>query len=137
MPCGGIFPIKAEDWFQCFHCNQVGGDHFVEEWDAVLHGQCVLPFLQTEEGRLVLDHGHQIELKTMDGAYVLTNETDFSLDPNTTLQELRERITELSLANPTALAEEVIERFEALDQWLRNGGFLPDAWNKNQAQKKT
>lgn len=53
------------------------------------------------------------------------------MDPNATLEELRRLIEGTKSAERDTLAEEIADRFEALDQWLSNGGFLPDAWNKN------
>jgi hypothetical protein len=71
MPCGGIYPLaqhwaaayyghSAADW--CFHCGKTDPPctHFVEEWDAYLHGECIDAFLQTDEGRIVLEHGHEV-----------------------------------------------------------------------------
>lgn len=71
MPCGGIWPIGPEGLFvedaaeqrplYCLHCGKKGADHFCEEWDGGLHGACIEPYLQTEEGLCVLNHGHQVE----------------------------------------------------------------------------
>lgn len=36
---------------------------------------------------------------------------------------------------PTNLAADFGEYFEALDQWLRKGGFLPDAWRSGQTSQ--
>lgn len=73
MPCGGIWPIKPleeavskDSW--CYHCvewlSKSGKtpDHEVEEWDAVLHGDCVEAFLKTDEGKLVIEHNHLIQV---------------------------------------------------------------------------
>jgi hypothetical protein len=40
------------------------------------------------------------------------------MDPNTTLEELRELIA-------NGFYDLDVDRFEALDQWLSRGGFLP------------
>lgn len=73
MPCGGIYPLTRH-WSRrylnpndrshaCFQCGsaQPPVTHFVEEWDAYLHGGCIDDFLNTPEGRIVLDHGHEVE----------------------------------------------------------------------------
>jgi hypothetical protein len=60
MPCGGIYPDPNESGHKCFHCHKEGADHFCEEWDGFLHGECVPAFLMTEEGRIVIAHGHDI-----------------------------------------------------------------------------
>lgn len=50
------------------------------------------------------------------------------MDPDATLTELRE------LYNEEVWTPDVIERFvtefDALDNWLMNGGFLPRAWRR-------
>ena len=60
MPCGGIFPIKKSG--KCWVCDKSGAKHFCEEWDAFIHARCVPKFLQTEEGQIVIDHGHLVSL---------------------------------------------------------------------------
>lgn len=69
MPCGGIYPVGTPGGIpfgesgrerQCFYCHKSGADYFCEEWDCSLHRACILPFLATEEGGVVLAHGHQI-----------------------------------------------------------------------------
>ena len=67
MPCGGIFQtfMGMEPSGPCFTC---GGDIsggskwglFVEEWDACIHRDCLGDFLVSEEGKVVLEHGHAI-----------------------------------------------------------------------------
>jgi len=70
MPCGGIFPVKGS-WVEyysihdlphrCIYCDEIGGvTHFCEEWDGFLHAQCIDQFLMTEEGKIVVEHGHEI-----------------------------------------------------------------------------
>lgn len=51
------------------------------------------------------------------------------MDPNATLAELR-RIAQRNLENEGDLGR-MAELFEALDNWILNGGFLPNNWNKN------
>jgi len=71
MPCGGIYPVKRvpgdcpdPSADRCFYCSKAEPqvDHFVEEWDAYIHGPCVKPFLKTEEGKTVLNHGHSVRV---------------------------------------------------------------------------
>jgi hypothetical protein len=59
MPCGGIYPVGPAD-VPCFLCNESGADHALIEWDAALHGKCVQPFLNTDEGQIVLNHKHWV-----------------------------------------------------------------------------
>lgn len=55
------------------------------------------------------------------------------MDPNTTLDELRELVEAANrndeLLDWQLVAEELADRFAALDQWLSRGGFLPTDWN--------
>ncbi len=60
MPCGGIYPSVNDAGHKCFQCHEEGADHFCEEWDCFLHGKCVPAFLMTEEGKIVLAHGHEV-----------------------------------------------------------------------------
>ena len=67
MPCGGIFPREGtfagpvEDTDDCFHCGKTGNaTHYCEEWDCYLHKDCIGEFLLTEEGQIVIKHGHSI-----------------------------------------------------------------------------
>jgi len=73
MPCGGIWPATSEikKYFNehpehdCFLCGKNVEEKdlmWCEEWDAYLHRACVVPFLETEEGQIVLKHGHQVIL---------------------------------------------------------------------------
>lgn len=53
------------------------------------------------------------------------------MDPNTALQTLREQAKDLTRDSDYADAadvQEVVEQFEALDEWLSKGGFAPAAW---------
>lgn len=56
------------------------------------------------------------------------------MDPNAALEQLREAIADA--ANPDQYTdrevaiEQIAEFFEALDNWLTNGGFLPGAWGQ-------
>ena len=70
------------------------------------------------------------------------------MDPNATLQRLRELCSEaidLTDVDPDelehspdrdealeCLAGEIAELFQALDGWLSNGGFKPSAWQRQE-----
>jgi hypothetical protein len=63
------------------------------------------------------------------------------MDPNAALQLCR-RVTRLVLNEPdhndtTQLAMELAEGFDALDQWISKGGFLPEGWEKKADIKNT
>ena len=73
MPCGGIYPLTRH-WsaayldptqrsLACFYCDKSEPPvtHFVEEWDAYIHRDCIDEFLKTPEGEIVLAHGHEVE----------------------------------------------------------------------------
>lgn len=75
MPCGGIWPLKPDHDYakmhgnsafdECFYCNkdiQPEDLMWCEEWDCYLHRDCVVPFLKTDEGLIVLKHGHIVVL---------------------------------------------------------------------------
>ena len=48
------------------------------------------------------------------------------MDPNAALTEIRSILARNDLELPDY--ERLAELTEALDKWLSNGGFLPDAW---------
>lgn len=54
------------------------------------------------------------------------------MDPNVTLAEIHELIDDLNNAPNNEEAGGIggllADRFDALDQWLTGGGFLPAAW---------
>jgi hypothetical protein len=54
------------------------------------------------------------------------------MDPNVALREIRvaiEKIRQMPLdALRDGVVDDLIEHVEALDDWLSNGGFLPDGW---------
>lgn len=65
MPCGGIYPYQdGPDHGRCFHCNSDDPEPmlFCEEWDAFLHAGCVMEFLSTPDGQIVLAHKHDIHI---------------------------------------------------------------------------
>lgn len=65
MPCGGIWtPEPGSHWLDhtCWVCGERGCELFCDEWDTTLHVRCLGAFLQTEEGKCVLLHGHGISI---------------------------------------------------------------------------
>lgn len=76
MPCGGIYPLavhfagpmldRSNPSHACLYCGRhddAAGEpvsHFCDEWDCYLHASCIDGFLLTEEGRIVLAHGHEV-----------------------------------------------------------------------------
>jgi len=75
MPCGGIYPVVSGSDFDNMHGSSANDDCFLcgkeiekkdlmfcDEWDCYLHRDCVVEFLKTEEGQIVLRHGHQVVL---------------------------------------------------------------------------
>lgn len=69
MPCGGLYPVRAStdpvDW--CLGCGKYSNvehplDHFVEEWDGYVSGKCAKQYLETDEGKIVLSHGHFVQI---------------------------------------------------------------------------
>jgi hypothetical protein len=80
MPCGGIYPVNraGPKWPpgcylpgaqpNCFVCRKPWNPaleriYFCDEWDCWMHKECVHEFLQTEEGRCVLRHRHEIVIE--------------------------------------------------------------------------
>ena len=54
------------------------------------------------------------------------------MDPNATLENLRDLACKVFLVAPCDLprvADELAAGFEALDTWLKGGGFQPDDWD--------
>lgn len=55
------------------------------------------------------------------------------MDPNATLKNLRAALDKISLAVPLSEfgddIEDALTAFDALDEWLKSGGFLPEDWN--------
>ena len=57
------------------------------------------------------------------------------MDPNEALKKARAALTACRKANDEGRydderdeAESALSHFEALDEWLTKGGFMPDAW---------
>lgn len=68
MPCGGIYPMGRDgvavthEKHNCWECNKPKPDCALIEWDAYIHSACVPAFLETEEGKVVLNHGHEVSI---------------------------------------------------------------------------
>ncbi len=56
---------QFEPMKDCWHCGEAipEADHFCDEWDCYLHGKCVKPFLETDEGKIVLSHKHLVHIE--------------------------------------------------------------------------
>lgn len=54
------------------------------------------------------------------------------MDPNKTLQMIRERVYAILNSNGVASDDAyfLAEDFDSLDEWLAKGGFLPDRWQR-------
>lgn len=52
------------------------------------------------------------------------------MDPTTALEELRQLIVATADGEIDFTPGDIEERFMALDEWLSNGGFLPEQWSK-------
>lgn len=52
------------------------------------------------------------------------------MDPNATLAQLREGINALDKRVDRYVLDRAVEMFQALDEWLSKGGFLPDDWHE-------
>jgi hypothetical protein len=67
MPCGGIWtPEPGSFWIAdhpCWVCQEKGCELFCDEWDTPLHVRCLGKFLDTDEGRCMLLHGHGIHVE--------------------------------------------------------------------------
>jgi hypothetical protein len=104
------------------------------EWDSVIHKGCIEAFLKTEEGQIVIDHNHHIQV----GDIVLQAEGESTIvDPDQCLKELRDAVAEMKHEISEGFsgdlgdaADKTIAKFEALDGWLSRGGFLPEDWKK-------
>lgn len=61
------------------------------------------------------------------------------MDPDQCLRELREAVASMKVEMSKGFAGDIgddadvaIAKFEALDQWLSRGGFLPADWRKHE-----
>jgi hypothetical protein len=83
MPCGGIYPIKGsalEPYLNskhpCWVCDKGNCDLVLEEWDAVIHSECVEGFINDKnnpEAQVILEHGHVVII-LRDGKEVVLHE---------------------------------------------------------------
>lgn len=52
------------------------------------------------------------------------------MDPNVTLQRIRKILADYARESEEhELANELVDRIDALDNWLTCGGYLPSDWN--------
>ena len=59
MPCGGVYPMEFDE-SRCWACSKGDCELYVMEWDCALHKKCLGKFLMSDEGQLVIRHGHDI-----------------------------------------------------------------------------
>lgn len=57
------------------------------------------------------------------------------MDPNKSLTELRQMVDAVSADQLVGITQRLAEQFEALDEWLTDGGFLPEGWAQNRGIK--
>jgi hypothetical protein len=59
------------------------------------------------------------------------------MDPNVALEEIREQVAEFeglsddNFVDALRAADQIVEHFKALDEWLSKDGFLPSAWQSD------
>jgi hypothetical protein len=71
MPCGGIIKVEGtwpdEPIVFCRHCQKVivkmEDARFVIEWDDFIHEHCTEDYLKTDEGKIIIQHGHMEKQK--------------------------------------------------------------------------
>lgn len=51
------------------------------------------------------------------------------MDPNEALRVLRAMVEAVMTGDGCASVDELAEQFDALDEWIARGGFLPAAWS--------
>lgn len=66
-----------------------------------------------------------MEHASTEGAQRAENPCMHGFDPNEALRELRHLI---EINGEEDYSEEIAEKFQALDEWLSKGGFLPEDW---------
>lgn len=59
----------------------------------------------------------------------LPSEGDNEMDPNAALAQIRDEVHEI-LTDRNPDPERLAELVNGLDEWLTNGGFLPDGWQR-------
>jgi len=62
------------------------------------------------------------------------------MDVNETLRTMRKLVSDTNLTpsyeDAARIGTELADAFEALDEWLSKGGFLPSDWNANRLPLK-
>jgi hypothetical protein len=51
------------------------------------------------------------------------------MDPDTTLEALRRLMEDIHEGDEDIL-DSIVEHFQALDEWLSDGGLLPEDWDR-------
>jgi hypothetical protein len=46
----------------CCVCQKGDAQHFCMENEEYIHARCALEYLQTEEGKIIIEHGHTVRL---------------------------------------------------------------------------
>lgn len=108
MPCGGIYPADGRGFIQlpetgihCYVCGKPNARHFCDEWDCGIHARCVPDFLKSNEGKVVINHAHEVYL-------------DFSLE------ELMQTTSLIDSTEAFTLSwGEMVEAYECIDSLLR------------------
>ena len=74
---GGIHPIKGKSVAYrhgpspslmpatqrvCCVCGEDDAQHFCDENKEYIHARCALKYLQTEQGKIIIEHGHTVRL---------------------------------------------------------------------------
>jgi hypothetical protein len=66
---GGIHPIKGKSTSLvpaaqriCCVCEEGDARHFCYENKKYIHARCALQYLRTEQGKVIVDHGHTVRL---------------------------------------------------------------------------
>ncbi|HEY5174381.1 MAG TPA: hypothetical protein VII95_02320 [Terriglobales bacterium] len=64
---GGIHPIKGTSASYrpgriCCVCGEDDAQHFCDENKEYIHARCALKYLQTEQGKIIIEHGHTVRL---------------------------------------------------------------------------
>lgn len=74
MPCGGIYPMDNHSSSPCLMCGGRHTDLWCEEYEGHLHSDCVPGFLETLWGKAIVDHGHKVVVRTVDGTATVHEE---------------------------------------------------------------
>jgi len=52
------------------------------------------------------------------------------MDPNAALEAILGAIEDVGYGDDRETLRRMVENFEALDEWLSKGGFLPERWKR-------